>query len=80
MWQDWELGWIPDQAGEVKPCSGDVAVRQPLSLTSASPCSDDHDLLIKHTFRGFEAVNPDVTETRRENLTAFGQSVARDYE
>ena len=74
------MGGVPCQAGVVKPCPGDVAVREALSLTSASSHSDDHHLLIAHTLRRLKTVNPDITEMRGENLTAFGQSLARDDE
>src|SRR5271166_5890154 len=80
MWQGWDLGGIPGEAGVVKPCAGDVAVRKPLSLTPASSRSDDNHLFIARALRGFEPVNPGVTEMRGENLTTFGQLLAGDNE
>jgi hypothetical protein len=78
MWQDWDLGGIPGQAGVVKTCSGDVALRQTLIRMSASSYSNENHLLVAHALRGFKPVNPDPTEKRGENLTAFGQTVAED--
>ena len=52
------------QAGVVKSCPGDVAVRKTFFLTSAPPCSDHHHLLIAHTLGCFEPVNPE----RRGNV------------
>src|ERR1039458_5213246 len=78
--QDWDLRGIPGEAGAVKTCPGDFAVGEALFLTSASSCSDENRLLIAHTLGRLKTVNPDVTEMRRENLTTFGQTFARDNE
>jgi len=74
------LGGIPCQAGVVKSCSGDIAVRKTLFLTPASSCAYDNNLLIAHALRCLQTVNPDITEMRGENLTTFGQPVAGDNE
>ena len=72
------MGWIPGKAGVIEPGSGDIAVREAVSFTPGPAYSQNHDLLVAYTFRCFEAVNPDVTELRCENLTTFGDPVAGD--
>ena len=64
----------------MEPGSGDITVREAVSFTSGPAHSQNHDLLVAHTLRCFEAVNPDVTELRRQNLTTFGDPLAGDDE
>ena len=74
-----DLRGVPCQTGVVKPCSGDVAVREALSPPSSPSHSDDYHLLIAHTLGCLQTVNPDVTEVGCENLAALSQSL-RGYD
>ena len=69
------MGGVPDQAGVVKPCPGDIAVREALSLASGPADSNDNHLLIAHTLRRLKAADPDIAEVCSENLTTLGQSL-----
>ena len=74
------MGGVPGQAGVVKPCPGDIAVREAFSFASSPSDSNDNHLLIAHTLRRLKAENPDIAEVGGENLTTLGQSLAWDDE
>ena len=60
--QDRDLRGVPCQAGIVKPCPRDIAVRETLSFASGPSYANDNHLLIAHTLRCLKAENSDIVE------------------